>query len=119
MNPSLLVAIGAFVIGPLVGFLAATRKLSGKIATSDASQLWTAAEAMRKEYRDDLLLSNQRVVALETRVANLETLNHDLSVQNAVLQKRIDVLFRENGTLRVRIALLQDELGEERLKNGT
>jgi predicted RNase H-like nuclease (RuvC/YqgF family) len=114
VDAGLAVAIGALIAGPLLGFLAATRRLSGKIGTSDAAQLWEAAESMRKEYRDDLQQANQRVVNLETRVGNLEQANNELSQENMNLKRRVYDLEIENGVLRKKVTSLEHELHEER-----
>lgn len=75
---TLLVAVAAVVVAPLVGYLAASRKLSGKIGTSDAGRLWDASEAMRNEYRTDLAAANIRIAALEEKVAELARENASL-----------------------------------------
>lgn len=90
----LVLAVAALVVAPLVGYITASRKLSGKIGTSDAARLWEASETMRKEYRDDLAAANKRVVALEERVANLEAINNGLVRENLALHEQIDELKR-------------------------
>lgn len=91
---TLLLAAATLITAPLLGFLAASRKLSGKIATSDADRLWDASESMRKEYREDLAAANRRIVALEERVAHLEALNNDLIREKLALEDRIAVLLK-------------------------
>lgn len=53
-------------IGAFGTYVAVKRKNSGKIETSEASELWQESQAMRKELRDE-------VVYLRGRVTNLET----------------------------------------------
>lgn len=99
MSATFLVALAAVVVAPLVGYVTATRKLSGKIATSEAGQLWEESKAIRDDYRDRLVLTDTRTAALEARVAALEKLNNEL--------------MRENADLRERVSSLQVTLGRE------
>lgn len=54
MNNGLIVALIIAVIGPLFAYLAAARKLSGKIETSEAADLWEEAARLRQEYKDEI-----------------------------------------------------------------
>lgn len=100
MSTTLLVALAAAVVGPLAAYITATRKLSGKIGTSEAGQLWQESKAIRDDYRDRLVQTDARTAALEARVASLEKLNNDL--------------MRENADLRQRVTDLQVTLGREK-----
>jgi len=51
--------------GPLLGYLAATRKASGRVRASDATSLWAEAGDIRRECA-------KRVEFLEARNAELE-----------------------------------------------
>ena len=60
---------------PLAAYLLAARRMSGKIATSDASELWAESRSMRDEYRTQLSASSERVKLLEQRIDKLEDTN--------------------------------------------
>lgn len=107
---TLIVAVAAVLVAPLVGYLTASRRLSGKIGTSDATQLWDASESMRKEYRDDLAAANKRLAALEGRLATVEADNHELANENLLLKRQVDLLKYENGELKRKIVDLEREL---------
>lgn len=127
-NAALLVALGAAVIGPLVAYFTASRKLSGKIGTSEAAQLWAESTNIRDDYRQRLAVSDSRQVALEVRVATLEGLNTELARENLTLtakivgyeetikelRARLDVLEKENLALRKQVTALQKTLSKER-----
>jgi hypothetical protein len=51
--------------GPILGYLASTRKASGRVRASDASELWAEAGDIRRECA-------KRVEVLEARNAELE-----------------------------------------------
>jgi chromosome segregation ATPase len=102
-------------------YIAAARKLSGKIGTSEAGQLWQESASMRDDYRTRIASSDQRIVSLEERVAMLEKANNELAHQNfelvaansqleitiASLRTRVDVLDRENATLQTELTALR------------
>lgn len=92
MSPELGVALIAAVAGPLGGFLFAARKLSGKIKTSDAEDLWKESRSMR-----DTL--NATIDRLERRIAFLEESNLRLRSENWDLVKQVSKL--KEATFRV------------------
>ena len=65
-----IVALG----GPFLAYLVAARKTSGRIRSSDASELWEESSAIRRECAE-------RVRILEARVKELEGMNMDLQTQ--------------------------------------
>lgn len=72
-------AVLAAILGAVVTYLVARRAASGKIATSEATTLWGAAEQMRQELRAEVLALRAEVLALRaeavltrTQVARLE-----------------------------------------------
>lgn len=101
------VGIAAIVIAPLVSYLAASRRLSGKIATSDADALWTESRSIREDYRARLDAGNKRIAELEARVAEVEKLNNSLTSKNSLLE-------RETERLNNEIARLNDVIGQLR-----
>jgi chromosome segregation ATPase len=110
---ALLVAAVAAVVGPLVAYITASRKLSGKIGTSDADALWSESKSIREDYRDQLGGANRRLVRCEERIAQVEGLNSDLVRENLALRQRIDTLEHENAELKQQIAELLTELHQK------
>lgn len=66
--------------GPFLTYLIAARRTSGRIRSSDASELWAEAGAIRRECAE-------RVRALEARVTELEKRNMELVQENYRLQR--------------------------------
>ena len=64
--------------GPFLAYLLAVRKTSGRIRSSDASELWEEAGNIRRECAE-------RVRALEDRVRELENINLTLREENTKL----------------------------------
>ena len=128
MSVTLLLAVGALVLAPLLGYHTAGRKLSGKIGTSEANDLWTESAKIRDDYRQQMQVANQRVVALEARVAEVERDNNALARENLELRAQVgDGLARLEACqaivdrqqeliaeLRARVAELVLALGKER-----
>lgn len=71
----------------------AKHKNSGEIGTSDAAQLWTESNAMRKELRDELL-ANRKEIA-ESRI-EIKTLRGEVSVLRSEV-KRLKGKLKEAG----------------------
>lgn len=121
VSAATLVALVVAVVGPLVAYITASRKLSGRIGTSEAGQLWAESKEIRDDYRDRLTATDIRQASLEARVSLLEGLNNELSRENirlstqastyevtiADLRKRLEALERENAHLRDQIAELE------------
>lgn len=129
MSTPVVIALLAAVIGPLLTYIAASRKLSGRIGTSEAASLWQESQSIRQDYRDRINESERRQAHLEERVAKLEEKNNELMKENLVLrrenldqaqtirrcQERIEALERENTHLKSTIQALggfTDEQGQ-------
>lgn len=111
MDATVVVALVAAVGAPLIAYVTASRRLSGKIGTSEASTLWAESTKIRVEYLAQLNESNKRIAGCETRIAQLEALNNDLLRENATLTERVRVLERENAELRAQVSELQEHQG--------
>lgn len=111
---TLILAVAALgtAVGTLVRYLTASRKLSGKIGTSDATELWAASKEMRNEYRDDLASANKRLAALEGRLATVEADNHELANENLLLKRQVDLLKHENEILHRKVDELERALNK-------
>jgi chromosome segregation ATPase len=110
VSAGLLIAIAAIVIAPLIGYLTATRKLSGKITTSDASDLWMESRSIRQDYRTENERLRIQVGVLEAHVEKLETDSRESIISHAVLVHEI-------GGLRTEITTLRSENAELLAKN--
>lgn len=122
MTPTVIVALVAAVIGPLVAYMTAARKLSGRVGTSEASQLWAESKVLRDDYRERLTATDLRQAQLEARVSMLEGLNNELARDNlrltfegqkaeqtiGELRARVDALERENAALREHVDSLEE-----------
>ena len=79
MNEWTQVLVAALALGgPFLAYLLAVRKTSGRIRSSDASELWEEAGNIRRECAE-------RVRALEARVSELEQMNLILRAENTRL----------------------------------
>lgn len=79
----------AALVAPLLTYLVAKRQRSGRIATTEAAQLWNESTAMRVELRET-------VARLELRIRELER-------ERAICYERIEVLEAELASLRRRV----------------
>lgn len=80
------------VIAPILAYLAAARKFSGKIETTDADQLWAEAGAIRNDYKVRLHQADERILSLEGRTAKLEGVNTELANENRTLRQKVETL---------------------------
>ena len=81
-----LVPIVVALIAPLVAYLGIARRLSGRIATSDAAKLWEEARLMREEYRTRALECEQEVKRLRNEIQTCTTRNTALRRENRELR---------------------------------
>ena len=84
------VPVAVALVTAFGAYLASVRKLSGKIGTSEASDLWEESADIRKDYRAQLLMEQQRTARLEQRVDKLEDVNNLLTLDNRDLRTRLD-----------------------------
>lgn len=91
------------IVGALSAYLAAARRFSGKIGSSDAAQLWQESASIREDYRN-------RIAALEARVASCETANNELANVNGALVQQVRGLKDTITGLRSEIVALTSEL---------
>ena len=80
------VPIAVALVTAFGAYLASVRRLSGKIGTSEAEDLWAESADIRKDYRAQLLMEQQRTARLEQRVDKLEDLNNLLTLDNRDLR---------------------------------
>jgi TolA-binding protein len=86
----IIIPIAVAIVTALGAYLASVRRLSGKIGTSEAEDLWAESASMREDYRERLLLADQRIRVLEDKVAKLEDLNQLLNLDNRDLRAQLN-----------------------------
>lgn len=89
---TLVVGVLSVIAAPLVAYIVATRRLSGKISTSEASELWKESTAIRHDYRDRLRFADDHLRELEGRVRALEKENTTLQQENERLRAKVERL---------------------------
>lgn len=85
---------------PLVTYLVAARKMSGKIKTTEATALWAEADRIRQDYREQIADCREQVTAARTELA---TARAELATARAEL-----------ADARAEIGILRRDLSEER-----
>jgi septal ring factor EnvC (AmiA/AmiB activator) len=114
MNWAVVVAFVAALAAPVGAYVVASRRMSGKIQTSDATDLWNEARSIREDYASRLQKSNDRTLELETRVAHLEGDNHDLVKENMRLTNKLEQMQRTIDELRETITAMQVTIDAQR-----
>jgi predicted RNase H-like nuclease (RuvC/YqgF family) len=109
-SPALIVAVFVAVVGPLATYFTIVRRMSGKIGTSEASELWKESNSMREDYRSQISQAAGRTLALEERVAKLEERNNELRDENSQLRSQVTELKATIAGLEKRLASMQDKL---------
>jgi chromosome segregation ATPase len=121
---TIVVGILGVVLGPLAAYIVAARRFSGKVTTSEASQLWDESKSMREDYRERLRLAGEDIARLAERISrleeandvlrgevrHLETSNEELRIENAALKLKVEQLERENAGLRAEVAILKRDV---------
>lgn len=78
-------SIGAIgiVVAPLVAFLAAKRTSAGRIATSEAADLWNESQKIREFLSDQLIsLRQELAAATEEAKAEISRLEHSIYLKD-------------------------------------
>jgi septal ring factor EnvC (AmiA/AmiB activator) len=112
-NLVILLSILAAILVPLGTYFAVVRRLSGKIGTSEASDLWKESSDIRADYRSQIDREAQRTLALEERVSKLEERNNELRTENADLRRQVGDLQATISSLEKRIEVLHSQLNSK------
>jgi predicted RNase H-like nuclease (RuvC/YqgF family) len=107
---ALVVGLASALISPLIAYVVATRRLSGKVSTSEASELWKESSSIREDYRDRLRYSDEQLRRLESRISALEESNNELREENHRLRKTCEALTRENEALHEQVNGIQKKV---------
>jgi len=109
VDPVWVAAIAA-AAGPLGAYLIAARRFSGKIGSSDASELWEESRSIRDWSKARIEELNALVGRLEGRVTVVESQNIALARENENLIQQIRTLNTTIADLRSEIVTLTGEL---------
>lgn len=106
----------AAIVGPLGAYFVAVRKFSGKIGSSDATELWKESGAIREWSSSRMGELREDVQRLESRVGLVEGQNAALAQENANLILQIRELGVTITELRAEIVVLTTDLRTSHLK---
>jgi predicted nucleic acid-binding Zn-ribbon protein len=116
LTPEVFIPIVVAIVAPIGAYLLAARKMSGKVTTSDASQLWAESRDIRDDYRVRLGSANDRIIGLEGRVTKCEETNLSLEKENLFLQRKIQELEELIVELRATIVKLEGTVADKEAK---
>jgi len=119
VNVTTLISLIAALVGALVAYLGTVRKLSGKVRTSDAAQLWDESRAMREDYRSRITELNEVIRRCETRMEALEKRNDELYLENGRLARMVEEHEATIAELRAQVHRLSDENESLKSDNGS
>lgn len=114
VNWAVLIPIVCALIAPMVTYIVAAKRMSGKIATSDAGELWEESKSIREDYRERILAAAERTVQLEARVGTLEGINNQLQNENFQLKHKVEQLEELIVKLRETITTMQGTIVDQR-----
>jgi chromosome segregation ATPase len=108
VDPAIVVPVLLAVIAPIGAYLLAARKMSGKIGTSDATELWRESKSIRDDYRTRISGLVERIRELELRSDKLEDMNTVLVRENNRLATKVTELEELVTSLRKTITSLEN-----------
>lgn len=90
------------LISPIGAYIMAARRMSGKIATSDAEQLWAESKAIRDWSAERLRAADNEIAELRKRVDRLWRRIRELEDRNLELEDELEAahnrIFELEGT---------------------
>lgn len=93
-------------------FWGVVRRASGRIATTEAADLWKEANSLRDVYRSEIERLNAKILEIDQRLSVLEQENTVLRDQNRVLEQRNEDLHKENLRLEREVQRLTARVDE-------
>lgn len=115
IDPGLSVIFVAF-IGPLLTYIVAARKLSGRIRDSDATELWAESRSIREWSAERVKELADHSEQVEARLGEMESANSTLLTENRKLIREVFGLHETIRELREQMRSLTDLLEHERAK---
>jgi chromosome segregation ATPase len=106
------------LIGPIAAYVLAARRLSGKIETSEAKDLWAESRSIRDWSQKRIEGLNDEITKLQLRVSILETSNEELIGENKRLAEQVRQLSATIIKLREEIVHLTEQLKASRNRVG-
>lgn len=104
-----LVSLLGVAITALTSYIIGSRRLSGRIATSEASSLWAESSSIREYLAQQLDADRRRITDLEARIASAEASNVALARENLDLIRKLTAAEATIGELRDELADLRRE----------
>lgn len=91
MDPTIGMLLAA-AVGAFASYLAVVRRLSGKVSTSEATDLWAESRSIREWSADRITSLQAEVHDLQVRMATLEGHNEQLLTDKEKLIKKVEEL---------------------------
>lgn len=97
------IAVAAALLSPIFAFLIIKTKSSGRINTTEASDLWKESKSIREELRDEIMELQREINQLRIENQTMEAEINGLKMENLVLKNEIRILMLENESLKKRL----------------
>lgn len=112
------IALIAALAAPIVSYVVAARRFSGKIETSDAKELWAESRSIREWSQARIAALNEDVERLEARIRSLESHNAGLNETIAEQRREIENLHNQIRVAETKITVKTQEIAglEAKLK---
>lgn len=94
----LLGVIFAAIVSPIGAYILAARKMSGKIGTSDAEQLWEESRSIREWSTKRIEACDAEILDLRQSLRDARRRIADLEDQNDQLRREVEELKRERDS---------------------
>lgn len=118
MDPLVLIAVVTAALGTPVTLLLGFRRLSGRITTSAAEELWEESRAIRAYLEERNRFLVERINQLQARVDSLETENRKLHEENGALVNVVEDQRRRIASLEAEKSRLEHRVAELEARNG-
>ena len=93
-NWAVFVPLLVALVGPIGAYLIAARRLSGRIASSEASELWAESRSIREHLQARLAAANEREAKARERIGVLEDRVDELEGELRAAQAEVEELRR-------------------------
>lgn len=90
IDPGVTVAIVAAGLGPVGAYMIAARRLSGKIANSDAEQLWAESRSIREWATSRINMYEQRIMKMQKEIDELSARCEVMEGENTDLHTQLN-----------------------------
>lgn len=84
-----LLTASSVIVTAVLTYLGVVRKLSGRVSTTDAAQLWDEARGIREDYSARLKIAMDRIATLEVVTEQLRREVYALEETNAKLRAAV------------------------------